>query len=333
MRALQEEMRSELHRHLEQAGPPVGDPVLPVPKVHLDDLSREAMAEYLLAPAPVVVEGGAAACGAVRNWTLDTLAERCGDTRVPIGIGQDQSGSTTLAELAASLRDPQVDRGWYAHSLSDLFQLHPSLVDDLPTEMWAGLFPGGRFTGAQMMIGGRKTGTSWHCANGLNVFAQVAGQKAWWFVSPRHSPWMSGALHPKGIFGMTPIVHAATPSEQRDAFPLYGRIPRLHTVLGPGDCLVNPPWWWHGISNRSSETIGVAMRMHARLQHRANPVYTVCQNLAPHSDAIRERMLRDAQFTITDADYRTVYEDGEEAPGLSSDPTLPGRLPSDAGNP
>ena len=49
----------------------------------------------------------------------------------------------------------------------------------------------------------------------------------------------------------------------RKAFSISRYCPYYTTTLNPGDVLYCPPWWGHGIKNRSDKSVGVANRMMA----------------------------------------------------------------------
>jgi hypothetical protein len=76
-------------------------------------------------------------------------------------------------------------------------------------------------------------------------FRQVVGQKKWWFVPPSETPYLKPAINVNGFsaYTLTKI------GKNDDQSPWFTKLRRYTSTLNPGDCLINPPWFWHGIMN------------------------------------------------------------------------------------
>ena len=48
----------------------------------------------------------------------------------------------------------------------------------------------------------------------------------------------------------------------KEGLPAFKYCPTYSAVLEPGDILLNPPFWGHGIRNVTDKTVGVATRWH-----------------------------------------------------------------------
>jgi hypothetical protein len=105
-------------------------------------------------------------------------------------------------------------------------------------------------------------GRSWyHSEIGVNLNRQVIGQKRWTLVSPSENFW----LCPKPVISGTSVnadCLLKMSIDQREAY--MKKMKRVTTLLGPGDLIVNPPWYWHdvqSIGTTNDESISVAGRI------------------------------------------------------------------------
>jgi hypothetical protein len=205
---------------------------------------------------PLVVEGLALDSEACKQWSIDYFRDHYGDIELLI-TNPDQS--IAPGKLRGVLDDITADKvtRQYVQNTADIFNQCPELEAQLPLELLK-TFVGnlGTYSGSQLFLGGKNTGTSYHCASNFNCFVMVHGEKEWRFVDPRYTAWMYPFMPPSGLFSFSPV----PPFDPSDRFPLYRRIPKLKTVLKPGDVLVNPPWWWHAVKNTTPTSIGVATR-------------------------------------------------------------------------
>lgn len=78
-------------------------------------------------------------------------------------------------------------------------------------------------------------------------FRQIAGQKQWWFIPPSETCYLWPAINVNGFSAHTKT--RIGKNEQFPQSPWFRKVTRYTTVLNPGDVLINPPWFWHGIKN------------------------------------------------------------------------------------
>ena len=256
MRALEQELKELL--------PPLDPVEAGVEEYALGELSlrdiRDCFADGM---RPIVLRGLGADHECVRRWSPELFKERYGDFPVFYTTTERiiNDNGTRLADFVDQVLSGNVNRG-YVENLSDIFNAFPELHEQLGLDRIAAHFEGFATYHqiAQLFFGGRGTGAAFHCANELNVFFNIYGQKRWTFVHPKYMFAMSPTLMNRGYF-VGSFVKSNAPAGFIEAnFPLYNRVPRLTVTLEPGDILVNPPWWWHAVKNVTPATIAVATR-------------------------------------------------------------------------
>ncbi|TNC79276.1 MAG: hypothetical protein C9356_20040 [Oleiphilus sp.] len=212
---------------------------------------------------PVVIRGFAKDYECVKRWNPDFFKENYGDFKIfyttPEKIMNDHGLS--LGAFIDDILAGNKSRA-YIETLSDIFNEYPELHDHLGIEKLDKLLGGyaSYLRVAQLFFGGVGTGASFHCANELNCFLNIYGKKHWTFVHPKYSLAMYPTLINQGYFIGSFVKNKAPKRFIEQHFPLYNRIPKLTVTLEPGDLLINPPWWWHTISNITESTIAVATR-------------------------------------------------------------------------
>ncbi len=111
---------------------------------------------------------------------------------------------------------------------------------------------------AQFFLGRQGTGAPLHYALAWNFFYMVDGVKKWYFIDP--TDWYlayprftsgSGAGY---FFGLYPDEY------KRDLTPALKYCPFYVAELRPGDVLLNPAYWGHGVRNMSEKSVGIATR-------------------------------------------------------------------------
>ena len=111
---------------------------------------------------------------------------------------------------------------------------------------------------AQFFIGRKGTGTPMHFAAAWNFFYMVDGTKKWYFVDPTdfylsYPKYTSGYM--AGLkFGLYPDNY------KEDLVPAFKYCPYYSVELNPGDVLLNPAYWGHGVRNMTEKSVGVATR-------------------------------------------------------------------------
>ncbi|MEZ6018474.1 MAG: cupin-like domain-containing protein [Planctomycetota bacterium] len=211
----------------------------------------------------------------------------------PVVPEHSASGTLPLRDCIRHIEDgdkPEIQ----VNNVCDLLTAPHGLLRELPIAKLRGQVRSVRYHGANLFICGAGNGSKYHCANELNFFFQVYGEKEWFFVHPKYTPQMDPHFtQPRcNYFGS-----GVAWGEQPRGVPI-GR-----ALLRPGDILVNPPWWWHWVRNRTT-TIGVATRWYS-WRHRCgtdNVYFSLLQWLFPHqwrlmwSDYVRGGCLDDRKW-------------------------------------
>lgn len=254
-----------------------------VPTFRWGDIDRDTFfREYVQKGVPVVIKGFPS--NAVKVWTPEYFAAHYGDHKIDvINTSAVQSISSTLSDF---VRLSAVGEPLYLRSLSDIFDKHPELIDDVGFHQFDEHMSG-QYMASQIFMGNGKvgSGTSYHCANFNNLFFQIAGRKKWTFVDPHYEALMYPMFNSLSmdVASFVTTVALAQPEMMAEHFPLYALAPKLTAVLEPGDVLMNPPWNWHMVENLDSSSIGVATRWFIPSGHvYQNSVHSTLQFFSPH---------------------------------------------------
>ncbi|MEM9800199.1 MAG: cupin-like domain-containing protein [Planctomycetota bacterium] len=248
------------------------DDIVEIRRIPGDALDAHTLREVIRESVPTVLEGAALTSRAVKRWTLESLAEACEGADVPLFPEHSETLTMRFEDCVRAIRegrDPTLQVNNYCDVLTD----PNGLLADLPIARMATLAAPLRYHGANLFVCRGGNGSKYHCANELNLFFQVEGEKEWSFVHPRYTPRMDPHFTvPRCNYFGSGLAWGEHPSG----------VPIGRTVLRPGDVLVNPPWWWHWVRNRNT-TIGVATRWRS-WKHRFgtdNPFFSFLQWLFP----------------------------------------------------
>lgn len=302
----QEAWRARLRPRLERLDHPS---VIEVPRVRREDLSPEVLREATQCPTPVVFEGLIADSEAVRTWSPSFFRDNYGDLVVPMLLRSEGRNHLTIREIIDGFGQHSGNDAPQVNNVSDLILETPELRDAIPFDLirsWSGE----QLHGAQLFVGPKGCGTNYHCANEFNFFLMINGEKDWYLAHPRHSMWMDPLLDPRsGMYATATWERTTAWDEDPDGVPL------MHVHLRPGDVLLNRPWWWHLVRNRT-DAVGVSTRWH-RWQHRfhtQNQLFTSLQWLVPHqwkmlwTDYVRGAYLTDDKFVKAFGSHHAQYE-------------------------
>jgi hypothetical protein len=296
--------RRRLLNELRDAAPPPAE--REVPRLRLSDFTREDFAAYLQKPVPLVLDAAAADSVAVHTWTPEMFGSRYG--RQECTLVRDHGSLQkrgTLADVAAAIASDEFD-GWYAHNIANVFHDYPELNEQLAIKKLAERFGTSHFL-TQLFFGGPATQTGYHCADHLNFFVNVYGEKEWVFAHPRYTPLFYAAVERTGIYTNSPVDFTKSPEEQADSFPLYAFVPRFVCTLKPGDVLLNPPWWWHAVRNRTRATIAAATRHFIGANYYHNPVLDAASFIMPQMQKLEAMVTADRSIQLRDEITRDTY--------------------------
>jgi hypothetical protein len=147
--------------------------------------------------------------------------------------------------------------GVYLHNSEVLFNKYPEIWDKLDTKR-LDPYLHKKCGYAQLFMGRQGTGTSFHCASGINWFYMIDGTKKWYFIDPYDSyiasPIFSWGVGAAAYLGLYPDDYPEC------VMPAFKYCPTYNADLQPGDVLYNPAWWVHGIKNTGEKTVAIASR-------------------------------------------------------------------------
>jgi len=238
--------------------------------------------EYRAKFKPVVVSGLMDDWEAIKSWTFDVLAEKCGDVPVTIDSYSSQKArKSTFGEFVKMMKENAAKGGEPLYMQEWLYKaISPQLMADLPElaiadyDFRRDLYGEAISTNHQLWIGQKGGTTRVHQDSYIIdvMHAQIVGEKHWSILKP------GAHLHRKadGALDFERLV-----DEHRDDF--------FHVVCKPGDVIYLPALWWHRILLQS-DSIGLGrkcldqgnLQEHVRL--RLNEVLA----LALNQDNIRE---------------------------------------------
>ncbi|MBN3003485.1 cupin-like domain-containing protein [Chromobacterium alkanivorans] len=216
-------------------------------------LSKEAFdREYRAGQRPVILEGYAADWPAVRNWSFERLAQRCGDTPVVVNSYSSQrSAQASFAEFVAMMMNnegpdtqPIYLQEWYYKAS------RPELAADLPEmdiaqyDFRRDLYGEVISTNHQLWLGQRGGVTRLHQDSyTIDVMhVQLVGEKHWIVMGPE------AKLAETADGGADLAALAQDPATQL-----------MQCTLKPGDVLYLPALWFHRIKLLSN-SIGLGRK-------------------------------------------------------------------------
>ena len=279
----------------------------PAESLSLGDLKRMYSEDI----RPIVLKGYAKNNDCVRLWSPEFFKAHYGDYKIFYTSTEkiiNEDGGI-LSDFIDQVLAGSKNRA-YIENMSDIFNDFPELHDHLGLEKIDTYLDdyASYHRIAQLFIGGLSTGAVYHCANELNCFLNIYGQKKWTFVHPSYSIAMGTSLMNKGYFVGSFVKHRSPQGYIEAHTPLYNRVPKLSIVLEPGDLLLNPPWWWHAIDNITPVTIAVATRWQIEVDYiRQAPNYEFVQSLRTDRLSRFRNSVPDDKVVISDKNLRRNY--------------------------
>lgn len=306
-----DEMKA-LEQELVAALPPLEHDIEPIETYAAGEIDHHDLkAIFKDKVRPLVIKGYAKDHACVQQWTPEYFKQHYGDFKVFYTSTENlvNDDGTRLADFIDGVLAGNKSRA-YIENLSDIFNTFPEL------HRQAGLDRVRDFLGdfasyhriAQLFIGGPGTGAVFHCANELNCFLNIYGQKQWTFVHPKYSAAMYSTNFNKGFFVGSFVKHNAPRGFLEAEYPLYNRIPKLRITLDPGDMLVNPPWWWHAVNNVTPSTIAVASRWEILTENaRQNLPFDFVQSFRKERLTLAGKKLAPTDIVVPDTEIRKNY--------------------------
>jgi hypothetical protein len=215
---------------------------------------------------PVVIKG---APTKTSHWSIDWLVANHGDQEASL---MDTDGGIFDGGKIRDLLETAPNGGpFYIHNHSAFFQESPEYRADLCQAQFAALLRRNAPIAAGIFASIRSgTRSFMHCANNLNTFTLLEGRKRWTLVDPNYFLLVYPFLSHTNNFQL-----ALVTGDDKDDLPLYRYCPRYTVELEPGDCLMIPPFWYHGIENLCARTLAVAVRWmpHQRGEDLTNTLF------------------------------------------------------------
>lgn len=282
-----------------------------VPRVRKEYLSPEVLREATHCPTPVVFEGLIEDSEAVKQWSPAFFRENYGDVVVPMLVPAEGRNHLTVAEIIDGFASGDTNAP-AVNNVTDLILKTPELRNAIPFDLirqWSGE----QLHGAQLFIAAGGCGTSYHCANEFNFFMMINGEKDWYLVHPHHSMWLDPLFDARSGNYAAAVWPRTTDWDERP-----DGVPMMHAHLRPGDVLLNPPWWWHLVKNRT-DSVAVSTRWR-RWRHRfgtQNPLFSTMQWMVPNQwrilwrDYVRGDELTDAKFLEAFSTHHTTFDLGK----------------------
>ncbi len=221
-------------------------------KIEIPRLRHPTRAEFVerfLTPGlPVVIEGALDEWAALRKWSPAYFAQVVGEREVDVTTEEDgyfnkprMPNRMRMADFVGTLERP-TDKGVSYLKQQDFASL-PELLPDvslppyaeapmvLATNIWFG--PGG-------------TATPLHYDPFENLFAQIYGKKSFELVHPGDL----GLTYLRALESDAPhISDVHCKSIDLERFPKFTDARRASIVLGSGDLLFLPAWWFHEVTS------------------------------------------------------------------------------------
>lgn len=208
-----------------------------------------------------------------KDETLDVFTHMSQDKsaiRMTMSDYYDQMLNKTKKLYARAIPDSsgfiakQLDMGWLASLLNvPMWTLSSYLESDLPSFEFYGQmkklstsnYIGSLNKGMPLMfMGSNHVWSQVHCDISTSAFLMVEGRKRWVFYSPEQTPY----LYPYGQhynLAFNAGLDAFAPDIKER--PLFAKARGYEVVIGPGDVLLFPSLWWHGVQNVDEVTIGI----------------------------------------------------------------------------
>lgn len=192
---------------------------------------------------PIVIRGLLGNASSLDTWHKpEWWLEHYAQEEVLCGTLSNVVEDCTVSSFFKELKE---GKPFYISGASHIFDRNPELHDMVDNEQIRSIEPGRRKS-TQMFMGTPKMGSDIHSALGVNVFRQIAGEKKWWFLPPSQTAYLKPSINVNGFSSHTKTLVGRDDGEPS---PWLSKLERYTTVVRPGDVLINPPWYWHGILN------------------------------------------------------------------------------------
>lgn len=213
--------------------------------------SREEFERRYLRPGrPVLITGVVSKWPAASLWTPDQLVSRVGQNQVPVSVMSrpgDYAGAVrrkmALAEYVATLSGGSQGPGETYLGEVPLAKFFPELMGDVERP---GFFPDEDPLNAVLYMGLRQFSQLHYHPLGSATLCQVYGRKRLWLYPPDQTPYLY--KYPWYSDNSNMSLTTSSKPDPRE-FPRFARAKPIELVIGPGELLFIPIYWWHAIQN------------------------------------------------------------------------------------
>jgi hypothetical protein len=242
----------------------VESPELKIAELHANNFTKEDVQRLSHGfTVPVIIREVLVNSSAVAEWpNQEFWTTKYPKEEILCGTLDFVRDSCTIQDFYDEIAQ---NRPFYIAGASKIFTRNPDLAAMVEDERLKLLEPSGRVS-TQLFMGLADAGSDIHCAIGVNIFRQIVGSKKWWFLPPSMTPFIKPSINVNGFSAHT---HTMVGKNGEQESPWMKKLERYTAVLNPGDVLINPPWYWHGILNQPGEApnsliVGVPTRYGGR---------------------------------------------------------------------
>lgn len=221
-------------------------PETPAVELPLSELSKESLKIASKGYTyPVVIRGALSDLPAIKKWNnISWWLENYGDEQVLCKYVV-KNGDAPACTVKDAINFENPNERLYISGEARIFQKNKDLEEMVSSKFIDSVAPGNPvFT--QLFLGYGNMGSDVHAAIGCNMFRQISGKKKWWLIPVDQTAYVFPSLNPNGFSAHT-LTKIGKGSETPS--PWLSKIQRYTVTLNPGDVLLNPPWFWHGIKN------------------------------------------------------------------------------------
>jgi hypothetical protein len=223
-------------------------PETPLPELALKDFTKENLKKMSNGYTfPVVIRGALKDLPAIKHWGnsswwLNNYPDEpvlCKNVELPYAVG-DVPGCTIGKSVGNTTKT------LYVAGESKIFIRNPELEAMMHSDLLDSVAPGEKVF-SQLFMGYPHSGSDVHSAMGCNMFRQISGRKKWWLIPISQTPYILGSINKNGF-----SAHSMTrvgKGKDEEPSPYLSKVLRYTVTLNPGDVLLNPAWFWHGIKN------------------------------------------------------------------------------------
>lgn len=215
-----------------------------IPELHANNFTKEDVLRLSKGYTfPVIIRQVLVNSSGVKEWpNAQWWLDNYKDENILCGTFDDVRPSCTIGDF---FNEIQAGNPFYISGASKIFTKNPALAAMVEDPRLEKLEPSDRVS-TQIFMGLPGTGSDIHCAIGVNIFRQMVGVKKWWFIPPSQTPYLKPSFN---INGFSAHTHTLVGKGKEKESEWMNKLVRYTAVLQPGDVLINPPWFWHGILN------------------------------------------------------------------------------------